>query len=93
MPNNILDLTVPALGITAPNLIQIQQDCLIMNKAKLVITIGVGGGFCMATTVSNVVGYRTDDDPIANAVFNKEYQDAVITKNWTHFINTLNKYI
>jgi hypothetical protein len=91
--NNVLDLTLPALGITSPNLIQLQQDCLIMSGAKLIITMGVGGGLSMATAVGNVVGYRVDNDPIANTVFKREYPDCIITKNWGHFLNSVRKYL
>src|ERR1700722_341314 len=44
IPNDrVVDLTVPALGITTPTLEKIQQDCLIMKEAKFVITFGIGG--------------------------------------------------
>jgi hypothetical protein len=92
-PDRIVDLTIPSLGITSPQLSQIQQDCLIMNEAKLVITLGVGGGVSMATAVANIVGYRIDSDFIANVVFNKEYPNAILTKDWSHFIDTLRSYI
>jgi len=85
----IEDLTVPALGITSPTVAQVQQDCLIMNQAKFVITFGIGGGFCMSTSVANTVGFRFDDDPVANAVFNKEYPNTYITKDWSLFIHKL----
>lgn len=89
----ILDLTVPALGITTPNLKQIQQDCLIMNQAKFVINFGIGGGFCMATSVANVIGYRYDDDYIANLVFDEQkYHNSTITKDWATFMNALRQY-
>ncbi len=94
IPNDrIIDLTIPALGITSPQLTQIQQDCLIMNKAKLIVTLGVGGGFCMATAVGNVVGYRIDQDPIADIVFPQEYDDARVTKDWGRFISLLQGYL
>src|SRR5579864_3077033 len=80
IPNDrLIDLTVPALGITSPNLKQLQQDCLIMNRAKCVINFGIGGGFCLATAVANTVGYRNDDDRIANLVFDRDYPNAVVT--------------
>lgn len=90
--NQLIDLTIPALGITSPTLSKIQQDCLIMKEAKFVITLGIGGNFCMATAVANTIGYRVDDEPIADMVFNKEYSNAMITKNWTTFINKLKEY-
>jgi hypothetical protein len=93
MPHDrIIDRTVPALGITTPNLQQIKQDCLIMNQAKFVINFGIGGGFCLATAVANTVGYRYDDDLIADMVFSKEYPNAHITKDWNSFINKLRTF-
>ena len=91
--DKLVDLTVPALGITAPNLKHIQQDCLIMNQAQLVINFGIGGGFCLATAVANTIGYRYDNDPVADVVFSKTYPNAVITKNWSNFLQTLGQYL
>ena len=54
--DRLIDLTVPALGITSPILSQIQQDCLIMNQAEFVINFGIGGGFCLASAVANLIG-------------------------------------
>lgn len=86
---NVLDMTIPALGITSPKLNRLQQDCQIMKEAKFVVTLGVGGSFCMATSVANVIGYRCDNDPIANAVFDRDYSDAIVTKDWNRFISIL----
>lgn len=91
--DRLLDLTVPALGITSPNLQHIKQDCLIMNQAKFVINFGIGGGFCLATAVANTIGYRCDDDYVADIVFNRDYPNAIITKDWAKFIQTLGQHL
>jgi hypothetical protein len=92
VPNNrIVDLTVPALGITSPNLQKIQQDCLIMRNAKKVITFGLGGNFWLAMAVANVIGYRDDNDGVTDLVNNPMYPTAFITKNWIEFLQTLKK--
>jgi len=91
--SKLIDLTIPALGINSSNLQQIQQDCLIMKNAKAVITLGVGGNFSMATAVANTIGYREDQHDIFEVIYNRNYPDAFITKNWPAFINTLNKYL
>jgi hypothetical protein len=92
-PNRIVDLTVPALGETVADLSKIQQDCLIMRDAQFVITIGIGGNSCMAAAVANMnIGYRTDKTPFTDAIFNKEYPNAIITKNWDYFIQVLKRY-
>ena len=72
--DRIIDLSVPALGISSPKLSNIQQDCLIMSQAKFVVTLGVGGSFCMATSVASTIGFRLDDDSIANVVFGNCYE-------------------
>ena len=87
--DRLVDLSIPALGKTAPSLQQIQQDCLTMSRAAFVVTLGIGGGFCMATAVANTIGYRTDNDPIADRVFAREYSNAIVTKDWGYFINQL----
>jgi hypothetical protein len=90
----IVDLTVPALGETVSDLKQIQQDCLIMNEAKFTVTLGVGGNFCMATSVSKMaIGFRTDNLAMTNRIFNRDYPNAIITKDWAYFIRTLEKYL
>ena len=90
----IIDLTVPALGETVSDLKQIQQDCLIMNEAKIVINFGVGGNSCMATSVAKMtIGFRSDPLQFADIVFGREYPNCIITKDWSHFIRTLERYL
>jgi hypothetical protein len=91
---NILDLTVPALGETVSDLSKIQQDCLIMKNAKFVITLGNGGNFCLSSAVSNMtVSYRIDSLWLTDRIFNKEYSNIITTKDWKYFIKTLEKYL
>jgi hypothetical protein len=91
----LLDKTVCALGETSADLKDIQQDCLIMKEAKFVITFGVGGNFCMSTSVANMaIGFRTDTIKFTDVIFEgKDYSNAIITKDWNHFINTLKGYL
>jgi hypothetical protein len=92
--DRILDLTLPALGETVSDLKQIQQDCLIMNEAKLVITLGVGGNSCMSTAVAKMaVGYRNDNLWLSDAIFSREYPNAIITKDWPYFLQVLERYL
>jgi hypothetical protein len=92
--DRILDLTLPALGETVSNLAQIQQDCLIMKEAKFVITLGVGGNFCMATSVADMtVGFRADELTFTDAIYDRAYPNAMITKDWNKFITTLTNYL
>jgi len=91
--DRIIDLTVPALGETVSDLKQIQQDCLIMNEAKFVITLGVGGNSCLAhSTAKMAIGFRADPLPIADIVYGKEYPNMIVTKDWDYFISLLEKF-
>jgi hypothetical protein len=92
--NRIIDLTVPALGETVNTVKEIRQDCLIMKQAKFTITIGIGGNCCMSTASSTMaIGYRTDNDLLANLTYGKDYPNAIITKDWDRFINIMENYL
>jgi len=96
LPSDILvDLTVPALGETVSDLSKIQQDCLIMKEAKFVVNFGVGGNFCLATSVADMaIVYRTDNIQFTDQIFqHKEYPNAIVTKNAERFLQALNSYV
>ena len=54
---NIEDLTVEELGITASKYEDFLNDCQIMNRSKSVICLGFSGAVDMAMSVSNIVNY------------------------------------
>jgi len=54
---NLLDLTVPEFGLTAPSLIRFRNECFIQQKALRVITIGSGGNVSIAMSVGNIIGF------------------------------------
>lgn len=91
--DKMLDLTIPALGITTPSLEQIQQDCFIMKNAKCVVVIGVGGNFCLSSAVANTIVYRTDKEPNLDGMLKHNYSDLFMTKDWNQFIKTLERYL
>ena len=92
--DRIIDLTVPALGETVAALKDIQQDCLIMKEAKFTLSIGIGGNCCLSCASSNMaIGYRNDNNKLADTIYNQEYTNAVVTKDWNRFIHTLEKYL
>lgn len=92
--DRIVDLTVPALGETVADIKEIQQDCLIMNQAKFTISIGIGGNCCMSGASSTMaLGYRNDDNILANMTYARDYPYALITKDWDRFIKTLESYL
>lgn len=85
----IVDLTVPALGNTAPTLAKIQQDGLIMKQAKCVITFGLGGNVWLAIATSNrVIGFRAmeDNDQSADMLLSR-ITNTQIVKEWNHFVS------
>ena len=57
---NIEDLTVEELGITASKYEDFLNDCQIMNRSKSVICFGFSGAVDMAMSVSNIVNYYGD---------------------------------
>lgn len=60
---NVIDLTIPAYGLSEPSLPRLQNDCYIMSKAKYSITLGIGGNFCMSTAVATTIGLDDPKDP------------------------------
>jgi hypothetical protein len=91
--DKLLDLTIPKLGITSPTLSQIQQDCLIMSEAKFVMMLGIGGNYCMAMAVANMISFRIDNYPIDNDIFSVPYPDAFMAKTWSEFIQKMESYL
>jgi hypothetical protein len=93
-PSRVLDLTVPTLGNTPYNLKSIQQDCLLMQNAKFVITFGCGGNCVMSlASATMAIGYREDNIPWNDILFdNKEYPTASISNNWEYFLDKLSHY-
>lgn len=91
-PDRIVDLTVPALGITVPDFNKIQQDCLIMKEAKVVITLGIGGNFWLSAAVANTLGFRDDFDKVTDLITNPDYPTVFTTRDWSQFMEQLEKY-
>lgn len=95
--DRVLDLTIPALGITVPDINNIKQDCLIMKNAKFVIVMGIGGNFNLSICVANTIGYRENLDFHTNALVeaynNPQFSNLSLTKNWKDFISKLETHI
>lgn len=88
--DKIIDLTIPKLGVTAPDLNQYLKDCSLMGNAKYNITLGIGGNFCTAVAIGSVIGYRVDDDHVADLLYKDIiYPDCMVTKNFNKFISHL----
>lgn len=93
--SKIIDMTVPALGVTTPKLEKIRQDSLIMKEAKFVINLGVGGSFCIASATSNLICYRVDGDLAADLIFenSKKFNKSLVTKDIEEFFLEIKKYL
>lgn len=93
--DRIVDLTVPALGETVSDLSKIMQDCLIMRDAKFAITAGCGGNFCLTSSCAKMhIGFRHDKIVFTDRIFeNREYANAIVTKDWNRFISAIRSYI
>lgn len=87
--NNVIDLTIPKLGITVPEIENLKKDCSIMRDAKCVITFGCGGNFVLAIAVSNnFIGYRHDDYSFIDIALRNQNK-IVTTNNPASFINMI----
>ena len=49
---NVLDLTVPALGIAAPSMVSLCQDCKYMAESRAAINVGYGGNSVLSAVVA-----------------------------------------
>lgn len=86
LPNH-LDMTIPALGITSPDLKQYRQDAMIMRDAKFTVTLGIGGNFTTAISVGKTIGFKTDHEFYSENIFaGKTHPDNFVTWNWNEFI-------
>lgn len=88
-PDRVLDLSIPALGITCSSLPQLQQDCLIMKEARAVITFGIGGNLWIsACTANQTVGLRGDSEPTTDLI-QSGFPGMSLTKDIDQFIKFL----
>lgn len=90
--DKIIDKTIPALGITSPNLKQLQQDALIMSEAKAMISLGIGGNFVMGLAVAKkLIGYKPGNEFYADIIFahNDQVDNSFVTRNWHIFLQKI----
>ena len=87
---NIIDLTVPALGLTSPDFDKFRRDCHIINKAKACLSFGFGGGFCMAMAFGKTLCYKNYDNEETAFLFPKDkVEDSLVTNDQDKFIHAL----
>lgn len=88
----LVDLTVPRLGLTVPNLSKLRQDCTYMRDAHRCITIGLSGLFCVITAVGETLGWRTDPNPVFNYLYNQgPVAHANVLRNADEFLHLLSE--
>lgn len=86
--DKILDLSIPALGVTCSTLPQLQQDCLIMKKAQAVINFGIGGNLWISTCVAKqTIGWHNDFNSIMDLMIG--FPGYRVTKDLDQFIQYL----
>lgn len=86
--DQVIDLTVPVLGIAVSTIQKFQQDCLIMKEANAVITFGIGGNFWMAAGVAKkAIAFRADSEWATDLM--SSYPNMSLTKNIDQFIDYL----
>lgn len=79
-PDKVIDLTIENLSI--PSMINIMNDCYIMNKAKTNITFGIGGSLTLSNSVGNCLAlinkesehYKSWETPISYIYNSKNHQ-------------------
>jgi hypothetical protein len=94
---NIIDLSMPAWGKSAPSLSRLKKDMTIIAGAKYSISIGVGGNFvmsaCVPSTVTVAVGMPTitDDDLFSKMVFDgkKFFPNLWVSRNIDQFMKII----
>ena len=95
--NQLLDMTVPALGITPPDLQNIRNDSCIMRDANFVINIGIGGSFCLGASVAKyLITYRADIEQVCEYLYGLatcDHPRAFITKDSNAFLKKLTDMI
>lgn len=85
---NVVDLTIPSLGINVSSIEQFRQDCLIMKEAEAVINMGIGGNYWMAIAVAKqIINLRTDNEWTTDLM--STYPGLIMSKNIKHFTATL----
>lgn len=88
---NALDICIPELGYTSPNLNYIMDDCNLMYTAKTNICLGIGGNFSLAASVGNLINFRATKGDVVDCtskIFNNNGR-VFSTDNFELFIQKL----
>ena len=91
--DRIIDKTVPALGVTVPNIDKLFEDFSLIGAGYYSVGMSIGGPFCSAVAIGNAVWYRVDDDFVADYLYvdSVSYPDLYVTKNFPKFLAKLDE--
>lgn len=70
-----------------PNLESIRKDCYKLHKAKCVISYGVGGLFCLATSIGKVIAFSEWMDPVVRMLMTQN----IVYDNKELFVKALSE--
>ena len=65
---NIIDLTVPKLGLTCPDLNTLQRDCACIANAVATVNIGLGGNTILSSSVGRTINIANGEVYDLNSV-------------------------
>lgn len=92
---SLVDRTQPSLDSEHLCVPTIRRDCLLMNRARAVICVGIGGNFCLAlATAKRLVCFRRDENPTLRSMLgphgmDKRRNDAFFTSNHRALVREL----
>jgi hypothetical protein len=92
---NLVDLTAyDELGISSPNISIFTRDCNLMAHSSCTITVGCGGNFCLASALSNTVGFSKygDGELVLKHLYMEQKDDTVqVYPDGKEFLEAINK--
>lgn len=94
--SKIIDLSVPELGKTSPNIDNIIKDCTIMSRGIATICVGIGGNFGLSTSVSNkTICFKdpSDGEKISSLLYTRPNAYVSLATNIHSFSNYVTKDI
>jgi len=89
-----VDLTFPAFGLCAPDLHKLRQDCVLIRDSTASVHMGLGGPWCIATSVGDVVSYHGSREFYLQRIFAGDpFERTVVTGDWDRFLEALEQLV
>jgi len=88
---NVIDATVPKLGVTAPKMEDLKQSCFLMSNAAASVVIGAGGSLAMSLVSSkNTICLLEAGHPFQDAMHKSgQYNKTNVTMHVETFLKNL----